>query len=87
MCESHYADSPHGDNTMALKPDAAARKDALGAKHIGGTLQHRHFAVIAGILKDQKADRTTCADWANRLAPTNPNFDPARFIKATGHDS
>ena len=40
---------------MALKPDAAARKDALGAKH-PATLQHRHFAVIAGILKDMRED-------------------------------
>lgn len=75
---------------MALKPDAAARKDALGAKH-PATLQHRHFAVIAGILADLDGDthgvsrgqhRDICEHFAIRLAATNPNFDRKRFMTA-----
>ena len=75
---------------MALKADAAARKDALGATH-PATLQHRHFAVIAGILADMDGEncgvsrgqhREICEHFADRLAATNPNFDRARFLAA-----
>jgi len=78
---------------MPLKPDAAARKDALGAKH-PATLQHRHFAVVAGILDRLDRDalgisdgqhRDLCEDFADGLAVTNPNFDRGRFLKACGH--
>lgn len=68
-----------------LTEEAAARKDARNAKAAPGDLQHRHFAVIAGILKDQGADRDTCADWADRLSPTNSRFDRRRFMAACGH--
>lgn len=71
---------------MALTDEAAARKDARNAKATPGDLQHRHFAVIPGILKDQGASRETCEDWADRLRGTNPRFDRRRFLVATGHD-
>ena len=73
-----------------LKPDAAARKDKLGADY-PATLQHRHFAVIAGILAELKArgadpeqHTTVCEHFADGLAETNPKFDRARFLKACG---
>lgn len=66
---------------MALKTDAALRKDQLGARY-GATLEHRHFAVIAGILKERGDDPATVADWADRLRHTNPRFDRERFILA-----
>lgn len=71
---------------MALKPAAAARKDALGAKH-PATMQHRHFAVIAGIILDMPgltARPLVARHFADRLAGTNENFDRARFLKACG---
>lgn len=71
---------------MALTPETAARKDARNAKASPGDLQHRHFAIIAGILKDQNADRETAEDWADRLRGTNPRFDRRRFLVACGHD-
>lgn len=66
---------------MALKPDAAARKDLTTGKD---TLQHRHLATIATCLRNMNADAATVARWADELAPTNPKFDRARFIKACG---
>lgn len=74
-----------------LKPEAAARKDALGASH-PATLQHRHFAVIAGILADLGPNQgvfdnqrlSIAGHFADELAGTNPNFDRARFLKACG---
>lgn len=77
---------------MALKPEAAARKDKLGAGY-PATLQHRHFAVIADILKDLGANhgvfpnqtRSICEHFADELAGTNPNFDRRRFLAACGH--
>ena len=73
---------------MPLKPQAALDKDKLGARH-PATLQHRHFAVIAGILAEPKArgadpkqHATVCEHFANELAKTNPNFDPKRFLIA-----
>ena len=77
---------------MALKPDAALRKDQTGAKY-PATLQHRHFAVIAGILASLDRDshglsagqhRDICETFADELAGTNPNFDRARFLTACG---
>ena len=75
---------------MALKPDAAARKDELGARY-PATLQHRHFAVIAGILAglngyDHAVSRgqhqDICEHFADELAKTNPKFDRRRFLAA-----
>ena len=76
---------------MALKPDAALRKDQLGA-NCPAKLEHRHFAVIAGILGDlgpnqgvfPNQNRAICEHFADGLAETNPNFNRARFLKACG---
>ena len=77
---------------MPLKPDAAARKDAKGANE-PATLQHRHFAVIAGILANLDRDslgltqgqhQNIAEDFADNLANTNPKFDRRRFMVACG---
>lgn len=74
---------------MPLKPEAALRKDKTNAK--GEVLQHRHFAVIAGILSELDGDthgvnrsqhRDICEHFALRLAATNPRFDRKRFLVA-----
>ena len=73
-----------------LKPEAAARKDKLGADY-PATLQHRHFAVIAGILAEldgvalainPEQRRAIREHFADRLARTNPKFDRKRFLAA-----
>ena len=78
---------------MPLKPDAAARKDKLGATYPDGTFQHRHFAVVAGILASLDRDALgitdgqhadLCSDFADGLARTNTKFDRKRFIAACG---
>ena len=50
-------------------------------------LQHRHFAVIAGIIRDlpgyDDAGRRELAEqFANRLTDTNPRFNTRRFLAA-----
>lgn len=73
---------------MALKPDAAFRKDRTNAA--ADVMQHRHFAVIAGIIAGMQGDWSKQAHahiahrFANELASTNPRFDRARFLKACG---
>lgn len=64
-----------------LKPAAALSKDRTTGK---SDLQHRHFATIATILVNLKANRKTCEAWADELAPCNPQFDRARFLRACG---
>lgn len=75
---------------MPLKPEAAARKDKLGASS-PATLEHRHFAVIAGILADMDGvvlsinpdqRRAICEHFADGLRVTNPRFDRKRFMTA-----
>ena len=75
---------------MPLKPQAALDKDKLGARY-PATLQHRHFAVIAGILADldgvklsinPEQRRAIREHFADSLRATNPNFDRARFLAA-----
>ncbi len=76
---------------MPLKPATAAYKDSLGAKN-PATLQHRHFAVIAGILADlgpnqgvfPNQNQAICEHFADGLAETNPKFDRKRFLAACG---
>lgn len=67
---------------MALTAQAALNKDRTNAHAHMGDLQHRHFAVIAGILRDMNAPTETCEQWADRLRHTNPRFDRARFLRA-----
>lgn len=75
---------------MALKPAAALRKDQTNA---GSSMEHRHFATVAAIIKGMRrvGDSTSNFDadhvahhFADELAPTNPRFDRARFLKACG---
>jgi len=76
---------------MALSNTAALNKDQLGAKH-PATMQHRHFAVIAGVLADLGPNQgvfpnqnlAICQHFADGLAESNPKFDRARFLKACG---
>jgi hypothetical protein len=66
-----------------LKPEAALRKDRANAR--ATVLEHRHYAVIAGIIRvgfggDSRA--VIANVFATHLAETNPKFDRARFMKA-----
>lgn len=72
-----------------LSPESALRKDKRNAKgNLNGALQHRHFAVIAGILADQykhmpqEAWSEMCNRFADQLAGTNARFDRHRFLMA-----
>ena len=75
---------------MALTTEAALRKDRTTATDV--TLQHRHFAFIAMVLKDTKPDRAFAAEhdhwreqvraFADACASSNGRFDRARFYAA-----
>jgi hypothetical protein len=74
---------------MALTQASALRKDKRSASgNLNGSLQHRHFAVIAGILADQcehmpqKQWSAMCNRFADQLAGTNDRFDRHRFMMA-----
>lgn len=67
-----------------LTEQSALRKD----KNTGiSTMEHRHFATIAAILKG-KNDLANygpfCRHFARELANTNPRFDRKRFLAACG---
>jgi hypothetical protein len=69
---------------MPLSEKAALQKDRTNA---AGELQHRHFATIAGILRDYKcSDESRKAHliehFADELRRTNPRFDRNRFVAA-----
>lgn len=67
---------------MTLTIKAQTNKDASADL---GTLQHRHFAAIAAIIKEIDGDRERPAHhFAHMLARTNPRFDPSRFLRACG---
>lgn len=78
---------------MALTTESALRKDKRNAAgDMNGSLQHRHFAVIAGIIASmpdhaatlRAAKRSVAMQFADKLAGTNPRFDRTRFLKACG---
>ena len=78
---------------MPLTIESAARKDRRNATgDLDGTLQHRHFAVIAGIIADmpshaatlRSAKRSVALAFADKLANTNSRFDRQRFLRACG---
>lgn len=74
-------------NTMPLKADAALRKDQTNA--FASSMEHRHFATIAAILRDMpvrwgKRRKDIAEHFADRLATTNPRFDRSRFFAACG---
>jgi len=67
-----------------LNPHAAARKDA---RFDITTLQHRHFAAIAGIIAAMVNDderRAAARHFVRCLANSNPRFNRERFIAACG---
>ncbi len=66
----------------SLSPAAALSKDRSAGK---SEMQHRHFATIATCLVNMKATRAVCEQWADELAPTNPRFERARFLKTCGY--
>lgn len=66
-----------------LTTESALRKD----RTTKATLEHRHFAVIAAILKgykcsDESRKAHVIEHFADELAATNPRFDRSRFITA-----
>lgn len=78
---------------MTLTTESALRKDKRNAAgDPNGSLQHRHFAVIAGIIASmpdhaatlRTAKRSVALQFADKLANTNPRFDRKRFLKACG---
>lgn len=79
---------------MPLTTESAARKDRTNAKGPLDGMQHRHFAVIAGIIADmpthapslRTAKRSVALTFADKLAPTNQRFDRARFLRACGEE-
>ena len=65
-----------------LTNHAALAKDRNNAKN--PVMEHRHFAVVAGIIADlDDAQREQIAlHFAASLAATNPKFNKARFMAA-----
>lgn len=69
---------------MPLTPQAANRKDQSTARH-GVTLQHRHFAFIAGVIARHPVahERVTMyAAFVDACERSNPRFDRGRFRAA-----
>lgn len=70
---------------MALKPEAALRKDKT---NVNSEMQHRHFATVAGIIAGmadswkERARVHIAHRFADELEHTNPRFDRARFLAA-----
>jgi hypothetical protein len=80
-----------------LTPESTLRKDRANAAKTA-TFEHRHFAVIAGIIREElehgvcgedqrDAVRNVADRFARRLVNTNPRFDRTRFLKACGIES
>lgn len=73
-----------------LTPATALRKDLNTGK---ATMEHRHFATVAAILKNMRntvpdisedMHDTIATEFAHELASTNPKFDRKRFLAACG---
>ena len=62
-----------------LTKENALRKDITTDK---ASMEHRHFATIATILRKLGTDQETCRAWAYELSETNPRFDHDRFMRA-----
>lgn len=71
---------------MPMTNHSALAKDKRNAK--ADVMQHRHFAVVAGIIAELDVDypqRCIIADqFARKLADTNAKFNRARFLAACG---
>lgn len=69
---------------MSLTAHAANRKDTRNAS-ADDVMQHRHYAVVAGIIAQlpTASERLfMAAHFADRLAGSNRNFNRQRFIAA-----
>lgn len=74
-----------------LNDKSALRKDRKSAGDFC-TMQHRHFAVVAGVIAGFPQSRGPVEDFdfrdnvaelfADAFAKTNPRFDRARFLRA-----
>jgi hypothetical protein len=83
---------------MTLTAKSAHRKDLRTTSASSVPMQHRHFAAIAGIIRDLEGVRlgsftSTIADreaiarhFARHLKATNSNFDEDRFMAACMHN-
>ena len=75
---------------MALTIQSALRKDRRNAAGDMDGMQHRHFAVIAGIIAAmpahaeslRTAKRSTSLLFADKLSGSNCRFDRRRFLLA-----
>lgn len=67
---------------MALTTESALRKDRTSAQ--GATMEHRHFAFIANVLRDvpPKQRKAIVERFAQACAGSNPRFDRERFLTA-----
>lgn len=81
---------------MALTIESATRKDKRSAEYAKmDCMQHRHFAVIAGIIAAmpthaaslRTARRSVALSFADALAHSNQRFDRTRFLIACGEVS
>lgn len=71
---------------MPLTTEAALRKDKTNA-HGTGAMEHRHFAMIAGIIADMAPGvvrARVARQFADKLHYSNPRFDRQRFLLACG---
>lgn len=70
---------------MPLRDSAASAKDRRHASRLSA-LQHRHYAAIAGIIRNMNAYdvRGIVAQEFAEALRANPRFDRARFLAACG---
>jgi hypothetical protein len=68
---------------MSLTQASAHRKDLNAGK---GPVEHRHFAAIATIIRENRLPDDVMHVFAQALVETNPRFDMARFMAACRHD-
>jgi hypothetical protein len=78
--------SSKGKDQMALSTHAALAKDRRNAEGQANAMQHRHYAVIAGILKEMGTplNGRVAVHFADKLQAANANFDRNRFLRACG---
>ena len=86
---------PAKGNHMPLTTESATRKDKRSAKYPRmDAMQHRHFAVIAGIIASmpnhaatlRTAERSVALQFADALTGSNQRFDRGRFLRACGEE-
>lgn len=75
-----------------LTQESALRKDHTNIK---SSLEHRHFAFIAGVIAAMPAHaatlraqkRSVALAFADACADSNPRFDRGRFLRACGEEA